>query len=65
MTSAERDRMREVAQAIATDAEQDVNRFEGQPFTGRTVAEYFGCQAAAIAALAKIVDRILEQGGAS
>ena len=53
------DRRRWVLSEIALDAERDVQRFEGQPFTGKTVAEYMGCQAAAIKALAEIVATLL------
>lgn len=53
------DNRRWVLQEIARDAEADVKRFEGAPFNGRTVAEYMGCQAAAIAALAKVVESLL------
>lgn len=40
---------------IADDMASDATRFDGQPFNGRTVAEYFGNQGAAIAAIANIV----------
>lgn len=53
------DNRRSVCQMIAADAEADVLRFEHRPFTGQTVAEYMGCQAAAIAALAKLVESLL------
>ena len=45
---------------IHDDMANDAARFDGQPFTGRTVAEYFGCQGAAIAALANIVAEVVE-----
>jgi len=35
--------------------------FDGQPFNGKTVAEYFGHQGAAVAALADILKSILEE----
>lgn len=57
MTSAET--KAKVCRLIADDMENDVKNFEGQPFTGKTVAEYFGNQSAAIAALANIVEKIL------
>lgn len=50
-----------VLEMIATDMRNDAKKFDGQPFTGRTVAQYFGKQGAAIAALANIVKSILEQ----
>ena len=43
---------------IEGDMEQDAKNFEGQPFTGKTVAEYFGYQGAAIAALARAIKEI-------
>jgi hypothetical protein len=46
---------------IAEDMAEDAAKFDGKPFTGRTVAEYFGNQGAAITALAGIIKTILEQ----
>ena len=37
----------------------DAKNFDGKPFNGKTVAEYFGNQGAAIVALANIVKSIL------
>lgn len=53
------DHRRWVCREIAADARRDVHDFEGRPFTGRTVAEYMGLQAALIAALAKVVESLL------
>ena len=44
-----------VLQMIADDMAADAIAFDGMPFTGRTVAEYFGNQGAALAAIANIV----------
>jgi flagellar biosynthesis/type III secretory pathway ATPase len=44
---------------IAADMKHDATAFDGKPFNGKTVAEYFGNQGAAIAALADIVKRIV------
>jgi len=46
---------------IAADMENDARNFDGCPFNGKTVAQYFGNQGAAIAALAIIVESILDQ----
>ena len=46
---------------IAQDMKDDAAKFDGKPFTGKTVAEYFGNQGAAISALARIIKTILEQ----
>jgi hypothetical protein len=54
-----KDHRRWVCREIASDARRDVHDFEGRPFTGRTVAEYMGLQAALIAALAKVVESLL------
>lgn len=59
MTPAEVARARWVAQEIARDAERDVKAFDGRPFDGPTVAEYFGLLGAQILALANLVDRLL------
>jgi hypothetical protein len=50
----------EVLEMIAKDQADDAKNFDGAPFTGRTVAEYFGNQGAAIAALANIVKSLVE-----
>ena len=53
-----------VLKMIADDMEADAVYYDGKPFTGRNVAEYFGKQGAAIAALAEIVrDTLKEEGG--
>lgn len=49
----------EVCRMVVKDMKDDVARFDGQPFNGKTVAEYFGNQGAAIAALAKVLEGIL------
>jgi len=46
---------------IAEDMKNDAASFDGKPFNGKTVAEYFGNHGAAIAALAKIVKSIVEE----
>lgn len=50
----------EVCNIIIEDVKNDATLFDGQPFTGKTVAEYFAHQGAAIAALANIVKSELE-----
>jgi hypothetical protein len=50
----------ETLQAIADDMEADAKAFDGRPFDGRTVAEYFGNQGAAIRALALAVKKLFE-----
>lgn len=44
-----------VLDMIADDMKKDAKNFDGKPFDGKIVAEYFGNQGAAIAALAKII----------
>ena len=53
------DRKIEVLKMIADDMKNDAKNFDGRPFNGKTVAEYFGNQGAAIVALADIVRSIL------
>ena len=55
------DKRIKVLEMIADDMKKDAKHFDGQPFTGKTVAEYFGYQGAAIATLAKIIRSILEE----
>ena len=51
----------EVLATIEKDMKNDAKNFDGKPLNGKTVAEYFGNQGAAIAALADIVKLVLEQ----
>ena len=51
---------RRVLRDIVQDMKDDADAFDGKPFNGRTVAEYFGNQGAAIAALAKILEKDFE-----
>ena len=53
--------IRGVLHEIGEDMERDARDFDGRPFNGRTVAEYFGNQGAAIAALARIVDVLIAE----
>ena len=55
------DRRSKTLGIIETDMKNDAESFDGRPFNGKTVAEYFGNQGAAIAALADIMKSILEQ----
>ena len=52
-------RKRDALKAIEEDMAADTKNFDGQPFNGRTVATQLGNQAAAIAALAVIVDTLV------
>ena len=52
----------EVLATIQKDMENDAKEFDGKLFNGKTVAEYFGNQGAAIAALARIVASIIKEG---
>ncbi len=52
-----------VLEMIATDMKNDAESLDGRPFNGKTVAEYFGKQGAAIAALAKVMKLILKKRG--
>jgi len=52
----------EILAMIQKDMKNDAKNFDGKPFNGRTVAEYFGNQGAAISALARIVASIVKEG---
>ena len=60
MTDAEITRAKEIVRDIQQDMANDAINFDGKPFTGRTVAEYFGNQGAAIAAVARVVEKMLD-----
>ena len=57
--STDPDRRRWVLQEIARDAEADVDRLEGRLFSSRTIMDHVAAQAAAIKALAGIVETLL------
>jgi hypothetical protein len=46
---------------ISDGMENDAKEFDGKPFTGKVIAEYFGNQGAAISALANIIKSIIEK----
>ena len=48
-----------VLNMIAEDMKNDAIYYDGQPFNGKTVAEYFGKQGAAISALAKAMRDVI------
>lgn len=50
-----------VCREIVRDMERDVAAFDGKPLTGRTVAEIHATLAAAIAALAEVVESLVPQ----
>jgi len=54
-----KEKMIEVLEKIERDTKDDARAFEGKPFSGRTVAEYFGNQGAAIIALSLIVKEMI------
>ena len=55
------DKRRNVLRDIVKDAKADIDRYEGMPFTGRTVAMIHGEQNAMIAALANIMETLLPE----
>ena len=46
---------------IKVDMENDVKKFDGSSFNGKIVAEYFNNLGAAIATLAFIIEKLIEQ----
>jgi hypothetical protein len=59
MSTHDSTKIREVLRMIADDMAADARTFDGKPFSGRTVGEYFGNHGAAIARLAEIVAGLL------
>ena len=55
------DNRKQICEKIAEDMKNDAAAFDGKPFTGKTVGEYFGYHGAAIAALADLVKSLLEE----
>lgn len=45
---------------IVQDTAEDAKKFDGKPFNGQTVGEYFGYHGAAITALATTIKSICE-----
>lgn len=50
-----------ICDEVMKDVENDVNEFEGKPFTGKAVGAYMGYHAAAIKALAHVLKSILNE----
>ena len=55
------DKRIKLLEMIMEDTKNDAASFDGRPFTGKVVAEYFGNHGAAIAALANIIKSMLEK----
>ena len=53
------ERLIEICEQIAEDVKNDAKEFDGKPFDGKTVAQYFGYHGAAINALASILKEII------
>ena len=49
-----------ILELIMEDMKNDAKNFDGRPFNGKIVAEYFGNQGAAISALAEIIKSVIE-----
>ena len=56
-----KNRIIKVLETIQTDMKDDARRFDGQPFTGKTMAEYNGYLGAAISGLAEIITIIVKE----
>jgi hypothetical protein len=61
MKKEEKEKALRVLAMISDDMENDAKEFDGKPFTGKVIAEYFGNQGAAISALANIIKSIIEK----
>lgn len=46
---------------VIEDTKKDAKDFDGKPFDGKTVAEYFGNQGAAIAAIAESLNYVIKK----
>lgn len=57
----ENDKLIAICKQVATDVEYDAKEMDGQPFTGKTVATYFGYHGAAIQALANVLINLIER----
>lgn len=55
-----KEKLIKVLEMISNDMKDDAENFDSKPFNGKTVAEYFGKQGAAIAALAEIINAVLK-----
>lgn len=56
-----RERLLEICRTISQYMQDDVDKYDGAPFTGETVAAMHGELAATIAALADVTAKILEE----
>lgn len=56
----EKEKLIKVCEQVMFDVENDAKVFDGQPFTGKVIATYFGNQGAAINALANVLKEILQ-----
>lgn len=54
----ENEKLIKICEMVAADAKKDAEEFDGQPFSGKVVATYFGYHGAAIGALAKAIKEV-------
>ena len=59
MKAKSKDDLIRVCEQVSNDMEKDSKELDGKPFDGKTVATYFGYQAAAIRALSEVIKRML------
>ena len=55
-----KDNLIRICDQVETDMKNDATEFDGKPFTGKTVATYFGYQGAAISALSNILKELIK-----
>ena len=51
-----------ILEKISEDMRNDAKEFDGKPFNGKTVAQYFAYQGAAIHALTNILRQVINEG---
>lgn len=56
-----RQELLDICKMVSEDVESDAKGLDGKPFNGKTVAEQFGNNCAAIKALACVLQEVLQQ----
>lgn len=60
MNNEQKNNLIKICEQVAFDTENDAKEFDGKPFDGKVVAQYFGYHGAAIKALSDVVKAFIE-----
>ena len=57
----DKEKLIKICEQVAADVENDAREFDGKPFNGKVVAQYFGYHGAAIKALSDVLKALISK----